>query len=385
MKRLTIALIGTGLFVSSLSSYALSPACHAGYSSGLCAPKNCGGLYLGVTGLWLQGMGTGAGLNSEGFQRETIISTTSDTHASFESSLKKFNPHYKWAWEAKIGYDLPYTSNNIELNYLHYGNTTTRSENVDPSINHITPFFLTDVIAFLFPSAPKPFDDGLKDLHINSSLHHRLDQADLIFGRQYNDVCGKFSLHPYVGVRYAQLKHEYNSDMAASYVIYTPFLPASPTDSVALHSSVNSEFKGAGPVFGLTTRYGLLGGLGIVGHFDSSLLAGTVHSYTNVVVNATPVALVSPVEQESIHLEGRFNSPSTNRLATTISGKLGLDYNYCFCNKSSLTVEVGYQASKYFNTFDLIRGDIFSPTRITDIVIDNFDIRGPYMNLTYHL
>ena len=398
MKRLITALIGSGL-IFTCHSYAFSNSCaDAGYSSGLCSPKSCGGFYFGLTGAYLLATGTGADLNSAILQFADTSSSIAGTTGEFRSELAQFRPRYHFAYEITAGYDLPCSANNVELSYMHLNDHTTNLHRdlTDKPVS-VASYFFTNILIPVFPANTGVATAGLTDLNCHASLRYKFDKIDLTFGRQYNDVCGYFNFHPLVGVRYARIHHDYRSETTGAFAD-EPIIGGIFADSLELRTNVRSEFKGAGPMFGLDTRYGFCGGFGIVGHFDTSLLVGTVDSNDHLAFTFTPtlggglteIDLPLPSANES------FNVPSRDRLVASFSGKLGIDYNYCFCNKSSLCVEVGYQACKYFDTFDLIRGDIQSPfssvitglptvQRITETVTDSFDMRGPYVNVTYHL
>src|SRR5262245_30928284 len=132
-SKLITALICAG-FSFSIPSYASSSDCaNAGFSSGLCAPKLCGGFYAGVTGYWLRPTGSGNDLiaeiqnhghlnheNEHGGEEIASSDNSSNMSGSCDSEFRKFNPKERWAWEVKVGYDFPCTANSIELSYMHF-------------------------------------------------------------------------------------------------------------------------------------------------------------------------------------------------------------------------------------------------------------------------
>ena len=396
MKKLITALVGLGL-IFSYNSHAFSNDCaKVGYSSGLCAPKNRGGFYFGVTGDYLLATGTGAELDTETIQSATT--TSAGPTGIFRSRLNQFKPKYKWVYDITAGYDLPYSAYNIELSYMHL-NDPSLPLHLDLSEHPVSigATLFTNILIPVFPTHLITSTAGLTDFNGNATLQYSFDKIDLTYGRQYNDVCG-FNFHPSLGIRYARMKHEYRSDTTGTYAV-VPITGGIFADNFEILVNVHSVFRGIGPMFCLNTRYGLGGSFGIVSHFDTSLLVGTIDSHDHFAFTFTPVLGGGLTEIGQLLLSSAdesFSMPHRNRLMTDLSGKLGVDYNYFFCNKSRLCVEVGYQACRYYNICDLMRGDVQSPLsstalnsptsqRITDTATDNFEMRGPYINVTYHL
>ncbi len=379
MKKLTAALVSAGLLLS-LDSYAAFASCaNDGYSSALCAPRNCGGFYIGGSAFRVLGTGTGDDMSVKSGQKFIPIEQNS-TSGTYRSHYSPFKPDYDWAWEAKVGYDFPCSANNIELSYFHYDKTTSYFDRLlagtdDRSFDS---YWATN---FGFPALPIPSsvgDVGAVILNSFGRLSYRMEKADLTLGRTYNDVCGHFNFHPFIGVRYAKLKQ--NLNIKGNSIVSFIASPATVLSSLADISLFNvySKFKGWGPEIGFDTRYGLGGGFGIVSRFDAAFLTGQVDSHLIVQYSFTPITPEGvPVLVNAAN--NVFDRPSVDRIVAAISGKIGVDYNYCFCNRSSLTIEVGYHSSKYFDTFDKIRGDIQLPSpsptgqHVTGLSCNDFD------------
>lgn len=388
MNKLLIAMIGTGLVFSS-NAFSLTPDCaHCGYTAGLSAPRFTGGFYAGVTGAWLRVSESGIGLN------DYILGVADDSGQIVNSKLARFDQDHEWQWALLAGYDIPCSSYNLEVNYLHIDDSDHRHHQFDENFASVDSFFVTNLGFSVSPSAAFPIT--LVDFNTGSELSLKFDQFDVKLGRQYNDVCGLFQIKPSFGVRYATLDHNYRSRFNTELLddvedVDSEFVRA----QFNIHS--HSEFNGIGPMASFDARYGFCGGFGIVGHFDVALLVGEIDSHLN---NRTDLTFLEddfdgPVLSTGTS-EARWHVPSTDRVVTNLNGKFGIDYAYCFCNKTSLTIEVGYEASKYYDAVDLIRGELeISPlliptgntTRqaVTATDSNTFEFRGPYVSATFHL
>ena len=79
----------------------------------------------------------------------------------------------------------------------------------------------------------------------------------------------------------------------------------------------------------------------------------------------------------------RYKSPNNTRIVDAITGKLGVDYSFGFANDSNLKFELGYQASVYFNPFDMIRGELPPTQRIIGLETTTFSYNGPYLSAVW--
>lgn len=163
-----------------------------------------------------------------------------------------------------------------------------------------------------------------------------LDAANLEIGQRL--TTGAFDVRLFTGLRYAHL----NYSMDAS----------TPGNTLTL----TNLFHGVGPRMGVDTRYQLGGCFGLDAHVNTALMVGKVN--TTAQNNLFGV------------------SASMNRIVPELDAKAGIDYTYPLpgCNKSVIAIELGYQTSNYFNTFntDYIRGSGDA----------NFD--GAYLDIKYY-
>jgi hypothetical protein len=320
--------------VLSLSSAYAGTAGEAPVCDALCADTTMTGFYGSIMGSWLRPSETDIGMVTDSWQRTdgngvtTAEDRPADTKHEFEGSFA-------------IGYDFAESANSIEFNYFHLKNSTN-AVNVADGANLFSSYF--------FPGATFP---PTPDFVSNATLKYTVNQADIKLARRYSQMDGLYSIRPAMGVRYAELKHDL-SFIAPGYV--------------------RSEFSGAGPMFSVDGSYKLGHGFHLLGYFDSSLLVGNVDAKNYLSFGGGTTY---------------FTKPNHDRLVTTISGRLAVDYTYGMANGMNIAIEGGYQASEYFNAFDLLRGNVvFNPALagngIQDIITTNFAVTGPYIKLAMH-
>lgn len=334
------------------------------------AYPNCDQFYLQFRYLLLTPTGTNVDLNSED------INTADATNGIFNSNLLTFDPKDHSAYEINLGYAFAKRPDDFVLSYLHFNSKDRLPADLSDNPFSIASFYITNVL--LLTSGPV----ALTELESRGKLHYYFDRLSLNWGKLYQDCFGAVNFHPTIGIQYASLKHRFSvpSDAVIT-VMDTPLA----TD---IEIDANSSYQGVGPAFGLDLCYQLIKGFGLVSHIDASLLVGAVKSNTELTMSFEDPELANTIGVTLTSVDQCFSKQSAERVVTALSGKLGVDYSLCFCGSRKLRVEVGYQVSKYYDVFDLIRGDAVSPfnsstaQKITDTITDNFDIRGPYASLS---
>jgi hypothetical protein len=378
MKKLIVGLISNGLIFSS-SVFAFSPDCSVcGYQPGLFTPKLRGGFYVGLTGISAQPNETGLGQATDSWQ---YIDTNNPNQVVFRAQDTSIRPERKLAWQITGGYDIPCTAYNLEASYFHL-NSDRRAINDSSTGSPVSlaGLFFTN---FFFPFNA-PTGESIISYISNADLRYTIDQADIKLGRQFFDICGMFKVQTSIGARYAYLEHSLSFNSSGTFLIVN-----SPNTILNEFFDVNvrSEFQGIGPMANLDLRYGIYRGLGLIAHINSALIVGHVNS-RNSLTQTTTEASPTPGQLQTI--TNAYERPGIQNVVPNVDGKIGADYTYCFCNKSSLNFEIGYQATKYWECFTLIRGDssstVSDPTqRITDEVTTSFSFHGPYASVTWHM
>ena len=299
----------------------------------LCADNSHPGFYASVTGSWLQPSETEIGMVTDSWQIVNNGTSTVDEDRSVD-------PDYEFEGGFTIGYDIQDSANSIELNYQHLSNST---KGYNPTNGEAL------FTSYFFPGANfVPTPDFVSD----ATLKYEVDHANLKLLRTYSQFDEKFSIKPALGIDYARLKHDFTF-MAPGYV--------------------RSDFTGFGPMLSLDGSYKLGNNFGITGYLGSSMLVG--HSDADSYLGFGG--------------DVKFLAHDLDRMVTTLSGRVGVNYNYAFSNMN-IFAEVGYQATEYFNAFDMIRGNItLAPSLmglgIDDIITTNFAVNGPYLKIGIHV
>lgn len=297
------------------------------------ADHSLNGIYGSVTGSWLRPTETDIGMVTDSWQF-TNNGATLDEDRPVKTS-------HEFEGGFTIGYDFNDSANNIEFNYYHLNNDT---RTVNTPGNGETLF-----TSYFFPGAT--FPPG-PDFVSDATLSYKIQQGDIKVGRQYGQCNGAFSIRPSIGIRYAELTHDL---------------------TFTAPGFVRSKFKGAGPLFSVDGQYNLAYGFKLVGYVDTAFLVGETDANSNL----------------SFGGSASFRTPEKDRLVTNLNGRIGLAYNHVFANQMHMSLEGGYQASQYFNPFDLLRGNVtFTPALagvgIADIITTDLGVRGPYIKVGVH-
>lgn len=171
-------------------------------------------------------------------------------------------------------------------------------------------------IGYLFPATGNDVTVNYTYLRSDEKASLNLDDANIEIGQRLTS--GAFDIRLFSGIRYSHLNYELDRSTADN------------TDTL------KSLFHGFGPRMGLDARYQLINGLGFDTHVNTALLAGTISTHAQN--------------------QSRAISNSITRLVPELEAKLGIDYTYPIPNagKSAFSVEVGYQTTNYFHTFNSI-------------------------------
>jgi hypothetical protein len=368
MKRLSIALAAIGLSAGALA------AIPAGTDpTEVMIPQLPGGFVIGVTGYYLEGAFTHGDLDY------AVVNT--GISSPFFSRFADVDPGFDWGWGINAGYIFPGTPYDVNVNYIHWSSRDTDLTLVPPLGTAPAVLFITNPfngIGFTIDTSPVTRTDARAE--------YTLNQVDLTAG-EYVFLGCRTIMHPFMGLRWADLERKLRTHMFAQNTVtaatatgVTRFATGGFTDIFE-----RSDFDGIGPIFGVDASFYIAYGLGIVGHFDTAMLVGNTHTKTdtNFVINSTisTAGIVTFTQFEN------FRGDSDRRIVPVIDAKLGGSYTFVFCNASNsdLTLEAGWQVSKYFNAIDrLTVSGVGFQQGIIKRETSSFGFQGPYINLTFH-
>jgi hypothetical protein len=361
------------------------------------------------------------------------------------------DPNYSWGFTLHLGYVLPCTGNDVMFNWNHLntgktaeviGGGLNRNLNISvPNSNLLVNANRTGTYIVPFVGSVTPLR-GLSPELGNTAPYSaafgrsstQWSSVDLNFGQHLN-IGGNFDLRMAAGLVWARINNELE-------VVYTGLATnisnnnqtAQGTTTVTTETdkqnsvtwmNEESTFRGFGPEIGFdghycitNTNFGLTGHLGgqmLIGSVDTDLSYATANTGQRSIANTLSVGGV--VTQSTTNIVGRnadyfsnsVHDGKTNRLVPEVDANIGIDYTYHFINRcasdcsSSFVVELGYQATKYFNAlnaFDRIGGDINSfaniapdtplpsvitnpPVHATSLRSEDAFFHGPFLSVKF--
>lgn len=324
-------------------------------------PRTNSGFMFGITGMLLRP-----------FDNQTDYAIVDPTPGIFSPSLtsniREISPEYNFGYGAYIGYVYPYTGRDIKLEVYNLDDDTTDSIVADLDGAIWTPLAL--------------YDQTTQALRASAHYDTSLQYADLLMG-QTIFAGSRFHVHAGLGLEFARIERELNTRYQGASSLLEPIFG---------DSSVNqkSTFSGVGPAFQMDGTYFIAPHIGITGHLLASILIGVIDSEINYTED-----LIFPTEDHLLPGNTSINLTDSNRAVVNLNGKLGIVYEYPFCNSySKFNLELGYQFNHFFNAVDTYRSAGGAILEVEDtqalIAIDtplhikhphDITFEGPYLSL----
>lgn len=339
--------VGLALLLSGLSANALadSSPCSA------TVPSFNGGFTLGISGLYLRP-------TSDNLDYAVVYPINANGDA-LSGHVKSAEPDYDWGYRVSAGYLFPCTGNDLTLTYSNFNHHTVNRADVPSDsilVGTVTPVFF------------QAGDNASAAIAANARYNYQT--LDVDFGQHLNLGCNTH-IKFIGGVRFADLDSTFKAD-------YNTVTEEQSTVVESVATRQHSEFKGAGPRFGTNLEYNLGNGFGIVGQATASLLVG------NISTNFDERDIELTGDDVTSDVAVGFHQRHTARVVPNLTGKLGVNYNFEFCNPSrtKMTVEAGYQVDHYFNVNEHQKLlDAFGAGKqVTDT-----SFNGPYVGLQVKL
>lgn len=211
-------------------------------------PKYCGGLYGDFTWLYMKSFPTDGDL-----QTGTFLTLTDDP-SNLHAVLQQLEPDFRSAYRGNIGYCLPCSNIDLNVNYFHFNPTDSGSK----------------VAIFDLPESEQFFQNFLGESWTNfrGSAFQKTNQINLTAGKRFI-INSCLDLHPYIGVSYADISRK----LHVNYQTLVPDL-----DPFTLNGTEKSDFCGAGPMIGMDFSYPIYRCLYLDGTFEGGVLFGSVKS-----------------------------------------------------------------------------------------------------------
>jgi hypothetical protein len=224
-----------------------------------------------------------------------------------QSLTPKFSP----AFSVGARY-MPNAFNDIELRWTHLNSTTNDAFSGTPTQMVGPPFLIG-------PEANE-YKNG------QGTVKFAYDSVKLDGGHTFCAECS-FQLRAFGGVEFARI----GQNLGGSFL--------DPDGSASMSYTTPSTFTGAGPRLGLEGQYAL-GDFQFIGEVAGASLIGTSQARINV--STISPAIVGPNNQS-------LTSPNATQVVPSIDARLATAYAFPANNYGQFKIEVGYQASVYFD------------------------------------
>jgi hypothetical protein len=384
MKKLVLA---TAVLTASLGAYAALPTSAAPFT--LEIPNLKAGLEITLEGLLLQP--SNANLDYVGVDSAVLTGPfgggTGPVTLATAQQVNSVDPGYDWGFRVGLGYVFANSGNDIQLNWTHFDNSYDSTTFGNPG---------TLITAAGIPLIPLDFTLGGVSVATNgisatSNLDVKMDAVDLDVG-QYVNVGTRLQMRFFGGLRAARVEQNITNNYASSYdvtVVSGGTAPTTVFDGTASYNETdvsNSKFTGIGPRFGVDSSYHVWDCFGIVAHVAASLLIGEVDTDTTgtsvINVNPNPLTSVFPITTSSA-----TNVDDQNRIVPVLDAKLGIDYTWEFQNRSSLSIEAGWQATQYIDAVDSYQNNVGNAFGLgnNNQTTSSIGFQGPYLSLNFNV
>lgn len=376
MKKFSLVL-ATAALTASLGAYAALPTSAAPFT--LEIPNLKAGLEITLEGLWLQP--SSSNLNYVGVDSfaasGAIFGGAGPVTINTAQQVNSVDPSYDWGFRVGLGYVFANSGNDIQLNWTHFDNSYDSTTFGGPNAVLITGAGIPLIdLGFLgIPSTTSA----------TSNVDIKMDAVDLDVG-QYVNIGTRLQMRFFGGVRGARVEQNKTNNYAADYDISGITGPAVNNVDYNETDISNSKFTGIGPRFGVDSSYHVWDCFGIVAHVAAAMLIGQTETDTTgaavVSIDPNPLPTVFPITVTTA-----TNVDKTNRIVPVIDAKLGIDYTFEFQNRSSLSIEAGWQATQYINAVDSYNKSVSNlfGLGVNNVSTSSLGFQGPYLSLNFNV
>lgn len=271
-----------------------------------------------------------------------------------DGHVKSISPDYDWGYRISLGYNFSCTANDLLITYRNFNHHTQENVNYRDAI----------VFATLVDFQATTISDNVRvATHAGATFDYQA--LDVDFGQHFNIGCNTH-VKLFAGVRFADLERKFDVDYLLDVIAIERH--------ISVHPKQDSRFRGVGPRAGTEIQYSLCRGFGLIGEATGSLLVGDIRS-SYFQRNLNTLADVTVVDDFR-----SFRNPDQHKCVPNLTGKLGVNYNYDFCNCSHtrLTLEAGYQVDHYFDVvYNSFAVNAFDGNKqVSDVTFN-----GPYVSV----
>lgn len=243
--------------------------------------------------------------------------------------MREISPDYNFAYGAYLGYVYPYTGRDIRFSFMLLDN------NVSDSITAPIDGTIWAPLAL--------YDQTTEATSAFARYTTSIEYAKLMMG-QFIFAGTRLRLHPSIGLEYAGISRQLRTDyLGASGILTAPF-----GDSFV---NQKSNFNGIGPAVQFDVTYFVAPHFGIAGHLTNAILIGSISSEIRYHEDLLLTTAVDAAPADTV-----INLKSADRAVVNLDGKLGIVFEYPFCNSNAkFDFEIGYEFNHFFNAVDTYR------------------------------
>jgi Legionella pneumophila major outer membrane protein precursor. len=352
LKQLSLALFALGLSTPSFAN------------SNLLVPSQHGGLKVGIDALYVRS-------SNQDLSYAQFVGTNFTTDVV---SNKTVDSSYDSGIYAQIGYLFPCTGNDLTLGYTYIDIDDTDTVVAPrPSIN--SGLAIANGVVQVMPLGVLAGDQSFGSAL--GKARFSLNSFDLDAGQRF--TTGFCDVRLFAGLRYANMTNTLTT-VADRFPV--PEFNPGVNNTVSGEQTFNSQFRGVGPRIGVDGRYCLRGGFGVDANLSTALLAGWIDSDYSAQIDTYSFTQNNLTSQQF-----SVKSRSDHCVVPAVEAKLAVDYTHIMNRhcKSSIVVEAGYQATRYFNANE--QASVLNPndgSLLSDGGVSGVGFDGPYFGVKYY-
>lgn len=381
MKKIVLALAGIGLTGTAFAG--LTP------DSSFSTPTPIGyGWHISGLADWLQPTTNDLNFATVNTSSNNNDNLSIDGHTHHHTQVSSFNanaisvePSYHWGYGAEVGYQLPGTMDDINVNWSHLNGSDSDSAFLDLQNDHHHHNTLGDSNVrqvLVLPDGTTGYNaaSGESDFTFN--------EVNAEFG--HTEIDGNWMVRPFAGLQYANIENDLDT------VGYNQNDDEDNND----HHNTNTDsidqdgqFHGIGPRFGVDAKYNLGYGFGIAGSVAGDLLVGDADA--SMESTNTTTTSGQRVNTTNVDVDNYQADEARHTIVPGIEAKTGLVYDWAINSATCLGIEAGYMFAGYYHaaptTIVSVANDDESNSGITGHYSNDSDgpdfVRNEYSNFTY--
>ena len=262
-------------------------------------------------------------------------------------------PDYDWGGSLEVVYHPGGFGRDVRLSYQRDKGSKHSgffSQNQDIARTSLWWYTLSNSLTspFLVTQLLNQFDTTER-----GKVRNEHDALDLVFGQRV-DVGSRLELHPFAGLRYADLNAKASSKADTNFDLVTTGIAITISNAQG-RDFYSSDFKGLGPRFGSDVTVNITEHISLTGRIGLSLLVGHLHNhgFANQSFDLVVSFGGAQVFSASFFNQDSFATDSQTRIVPELDTRLGIAYDFSPSSGSEVNIEVGYQALNYFKALDL--------------------------------